>query len=66
MPPKLLEKHSVSSGIELIAVELHQNKHKWLSLCVYKPPNQNGSVFVEAITAYINEYLAQYEDSNFW
>ena len=66
MPSKRLEKHSVSSGIELIAIELHQNKRKWLSLCVYKPPNQNDSVFVEVITAYINEYLAQYEDSNFW
>ena len=42
-------------------MEFHQNKRKWLSLCVYKPPNQNDSVFVEAISAITNEYSAQYE-----
>ena len=31
-------------------------------MCVYKPPpNQNDSVFVETISAIINEYSAQYE-----
>ena len=49
-----LYNRSISSDIELIAVEFHQNKRKWLSLCVYKPPNQNDSVFVERISA-INE-----------
>ena len=51
IPSKFLNEHSISSDIELIAVEFHQNKCKWLSLCVYKPPNQNESVFVEAIGA---------------
>ena len=61
IPSKFLNKHSISSHIELIAVEFHQNKRKWLSLCVYKPPNQNDSVFLEAISAIINKYSAQYE-----
>ena len=56
-----MNKHSISSDIELIAVEFHQSKRKWLSLCLYKPPNQNDAVFVEAIIAIINEYSAQYE-----
>ena len=56
-----MDKRSISTDIELIAVESHQNKHKWLSLCVYKPPNQNDSVFVEAISAITNEYSARYE-----
>ena len=56
-----MDKHSISTDIELIAVEFHKNKRKWLSLCVYKPPNQNDSVFVEAISAITNEYSAQYE-----
>ena len=30
-------------------------------LCVYKPPNQNDSVFAEGISAITNEYSAQYE-----
>ena len=61
IPSKFLDKHSISTDIELIAVEFHQNKRQWLSLCVYKPPNQNDSVFVEAISAITNEYSAQYE-----
>ena len=61
IPSKFLDKHSISSNIELIAMEFHQNKRKSLSLCVYKPPNQNDFVFVEAISAIINEYSAQYE-----
>ena len=59
---KFLNKHSISSDIELSAVEFHQNKRKWLSLSVYKPPNQNDSLFVEAISAIINEYSAQYKN----
>ena len=47
--------------MELIAVGFHQNKLKCLSVCVYKPPNQNDSVFVEAMIAIINEYSVQYE-----
>ena len=43
IPSKFLNKQSISSDIELIAVEFHQNKHKGLSLYVYKPPNQNDS-----------------------
>ena len=42
-------------------MEFHQNKRKWLSLCIYKPPNQNDSAFVEVISAITNEYSAQYE-----
>ena len=45
VPFKFLNKHSIFSDIELIVVEFHQNKRKWLSLCVYKPPNQNDSLF---------------------
>ena len=66
IPSKFLDKYPISTNIELIAVEFHQNKRKWLSLCVYKPLNQNDSVFVEAISAITNEYSAQYEHSNFW
>ena len=61
IPSKLLDKHSISTDVELIAMEFHQNKRKWLSLRVYKPPNQNDSVFVEVISAITNEYSAQYE-----
>ena len=61
IPSRFLDKHSVSTDIELIAVEFHQSKRKWLSLCVYKPPNQNDSVFVEAVSPITNKYSAQYE-----
>ena len=58
---KFLNKLFISSDIELIGVEFHQNKHKWLSICVYKSLKQNDSVFVEAISGTINEYSVQYE-----
>ena len=53
----------LAAGNELqrASVEFHQNKRKWLSLCVYKPLNQNDSLFVEAICPTTNEYSAQYE-----
>ena len=54
IPSKVLNKNSISSDTELIAVECHQNKRKWVSLYVSKPPNQNNSVFVEAVTAIIS------------
>ena len=56
-----LNVYSTSSDIELIAVELHQNKRKRLFLCVYKLPNQNDSVVVEAISAIIDYYSALYK-----
>ena len=62
IPSKFLNEHSISYDIELSAVEFHQNKCKCLSLCVYKSPIQNDSVFVEAISAIVNEYSAHYED----
>ena len=55
--------HLLTAGYQLqrAFVEFHQNKRKWLSLCVYKPPNQIDSVFVEAICPTNNEYSARYE-----
>ena len=32
IPSKFLDKHSISTDIELIAVEFHHNKCRWLSL----------------------------------
>ena len=61
IPSKFLNKHPISSDIELTVAEFHQNKRKWLSFCVYKPPNQNDSVFMESICAIINEYSVQCE-----
>lgn len=56
-----LNTYSISSNIELIAVELQQNKREWLSWCVYQLPDQNDSVVVEATRAIINDYSAQYK-----
>ena len=59
IPSKFLDKHSISTDIELFAVDFRQNKRKWLSLCVYKPPNQNDLAFMEVIGAITNVYSAQ-------
>ena len=61
IPSILLEKHSIFFDIELIALDFRQNKHKWFPLCLYKPPNQNDTVFVQTVSVIINEYSAQYE-----
>ena len=50
IPSKFLNKHPISSDIELIVVESRQNKRKWLD-----------SIFVTAITAIISKYSVQYE-----
>ena len=60
IPSKFLNKLSIPSDIELIAVEFHQNKHKWFSLCVYKPTKQNDAVFVEVISEIIEAYSILY------
>ena len=61
IPSKILDKHSISTDTELIAVKFYQNKRKWLSLCVYKPQSPNDLFFDEAISAITNEFSAQYE-----
>ena len=45
IPCKVLANQTVSPNVEMMAIEFHQMKRKWLLLGVYKPPIQSDSVF---------------------
>ena len=40
--------------MELIAIEIHQNKHRWLFIGIYKPPSQSDNDY----------YSPKYENLN--
>ena len=61
MQSRFLSKYFIFFETDIMAIELHQNKSKWLFWCAYKPPNQNDWVFVEPISVIMNKYSAQYE-----
>ena len=43
IPCKILTNQTVSSNVEIMTIECHQMKRKWLLLGVYKPPIQSDS-----------------------
>ena len=45
IPCKVLLNQTVSPNVEMMAIEFHQMKRKWLLLGVYKPSIQSDSVF---------------------
>ena len=46
-PCKVLANQTASPYVELMAIEFHQMKRKWLVLGVYKPLIQRDSEFTE-------------------
>ena len=49
IPSKILTNQTVSSNVEMMTIEFHQMKLKWLHFGVYKPPIQSDSEFAEEI-----------------
>ena len=45
VPCKVLANQTISPNVEMMAIEFHQMKRKWLLLGVYKPSIQRDSVF---------------------
>ena len=37
--------HPTFPNLELIAIEIHQNKRRWLFIGIYKPPSQSDIEF---------------------
>ena len=67
IPCKPLIDHPVFSHLELmvfelIVFELHQGKHKWLLLGIYKPNSQNDIEFLNRTSSMINFCLQMYEN----
>ena len=57
VPCKVLTNLTVSPDAEMIAIECHQMKCKWLLFSVYKPPIQSDSEFTEEIFTTMNHYI---------
>ena len=54
---KVLANQTLSPNVEMMAVDFHQMKRKWLLLGVYKPPIQSDSEFTEEIIKTLIMYL---------
>ena len=54
---KVLANQTLSPNVEMMAVDFHQMKRKWLLLGVYKPPIQSDSEFTEEIIKTLIIYL---------
>ena len=61
-PCKPLNDHPIFSNLELIAIEIHQNKRRWLFIGIYKPPPQSDSEFTNRLSFIIDYYLPKYEN----
>ena len=59
IPCKVLTNLTVSPNAELISIEYHQMKRKWLLLGVYKPPVESDS---EGIIRIFNHCVPSYEN----
>ena len=53
---------TVSPNVEIMAIEFHEMKRKWLLLGVYKPPIKSDSEFAEEIIRTLNHYIPSYEN----
>ena len=62
IPCKVLTNQTVSPNVEMVAIEFHQMKCKWLLLGVYKPPVQSDSEFTEKIIRILNHYIPSYDN----
>ena len=49
IPCKPLNNHPTFSNLELIAIEIHQNKRRWLFIGIYKPPSQNDDEYTKRL-----------------
>ena len=49
-------------GNEFLCVEINLRKRKWLIIGLYKPPQNNTSLFLEQISNQVNESLKTYEN----
>ena len=56
IPCRFLNNHPIVPNTEIICIEFHQLKHKWLPLGCYKLPIQNDSKFISSITKIVEFY----------
>ena len=57
-----LYEHCAFSNLELIAIEIHQNKRRWLFIGIYKPPSQSDNEFANRLSLIIDYFSPKYEN----
>ena len=62
IPCRFLNNHPIVPNAEIICIEFHLLKHKWLLLGCYKPPAQNDLEFIASITKIVDFYLQKFEN----
>ena len=62
IPFRPLSDHPVFSDLELIAIEIHQNKRGWLFLGIHKPPSESDIELTNKLSLVIDYYLLKYEN----
>ena len=48
--------------MELIAIEIHQNKRRWIFKGIYKPPSQSDKELTNRLSSIIDYYSPKYEN----
>ena len=56
IPCRPLSDHPTFPNLELIAIEIHQNKRRWLFIGMYKPPSQSDREFTYRLSSIIDYY----------
>ena len=59
---KPLSDHPAFSDMDLMTIEVHQNKRRWLFLGIYKPPSQSDNYPTNKLSFTIDHYLPKYEN----
>ena len=57
-----LNNYPTFPNLELIAIEIHQNKRRWLSIGIYKLPSQSDNEFTNRLNLIIDYYSPKYEN----
>ena len=62
VPCKKLTNYEHPIASEIIVLEFHQSKRKWLIIGIYKSPNQKEAEFLQHLTWLLDFYNTTYED----
>ena len=57
-----LNDHPNFPNLELIAIEIHQSKRRWLFIGIYKPPSQSDNEFTNRLSLIIDYYSLKHEN----
>ena len=57
-----LNDHPTFPNLELIAIEIHQNKRRWLFIGIYKPTSQSDNEFTNRLSLIIDCYSPKHKN----